>query len=131
MKYACLIYLDEEKLDGLSDADWKSLGDRTRDFEDGLRRDGYLVASETLSSVRTATTLRVRSGRLSTADGPVAGSGEQLGGFLVIEARDLNEALRLAAKIPAGRLGGIEVRPVRDLHGGGNREDLQMRTGST
>lgn len=129
MKYACLIYLDETKLDALSNAEEEELSKESGRYENELRRDGYLVASETLSSVRTATTLRYRGGRLSTADGPVAGGGEQLGGMMVIEARDLNEAIRLAAKIPAARLGGVEVRPVRDLHG--PVEDLLKRTGST
>lgn len=115
MKYGCLIYVDEARLDALTDEEWASLRTASREFEEELRRGGNLVACETLGPARTATTVRLRGGRLVTADGSVAGGGEQLGGLLILEARDLNEALRLASGAPTGRFGGVEVRPVLSL----------------
>src|ERR671915_201397 len=82
---------------------------------DGLRRSGQLLAAEALEPVRTATTVRVRHGKVSVTDGPFAETKEQLAGFYLIEARDLNDAIQVAAKIPPAREGSIEVRPVREL----------------
>jgi hypothetical protein len=108
MKYLCLVYSEEEKLDAISDSECLA-------FSDELRRGGYRVAAEALQPIQTATTVRVRNGRLSLTDGPFAETKEQLAGFYLIEARDLNEAIQLAAKIPPARVGCIEVRPVREL----------------
>src|SRR6185369_12793953 len=80
-----------------------------------LRESGHCIASEALQPVSTATTVRVRGGRVSVSDGPFAETKEQLAGFYLIEARDLNEAIQQAAKIPPARVGSIEVRPVREL----------------
>lgn len=113
MRYACLVYVDGEKLSDLTDLERTRLRRAASDCEQELRRDGHLVAVEPLSSTAAATTLRVREGRQITRDGPAAELAEPLDAVLVLEARDLNEAIRLAAKHPAARLGGIEIRPVR------------------
>ena len=108
MKYLCLVYLDEKKLVEVADSECKAYGDE-------LRRNGRIIAAEALQSVDSATTLRVRNGKLSVTDGPFAETKEQLAGFYMIDAKDLNEAMQLAAKIPPARVGSIEVRPVREL----------------
>lgn len=117
MRYACLVYLDEAKLDALTDAERDRLRRDSVSCEDDLRRSGHLLAAESLRSVRAATTLRVRDGRPLMLDGPAARTGEQLARVLVVEARDLNEALRLAAKHPSSSLGSVEVRPIRSAPG--------------
>ena len=108
MKYLCLVYLEKDK--------WSAVPDREcADCGDGLRLRGVLLAAEPLHPVETATTVRVRNGRVSVVDGPFAETKEQLAGFYLVEARDLNEAIQLASKIPPAREGSIEVRPVREL----------------
>src|SRR4051812_39988663 len=106
MKYLCLVYLDEKRLDELPDEDCV-------EFDNGIRKTGRCLASEALQSVQTATTVRLRNGKLSVTDGPFAETKEQLAGFYMIEARDLNDAIQVAAKIPPARVGCIEVRPIR------------------
>jgi hypothetical protein len=86
-------------------------------YNDELRQKGQLIAVQRLQSVDTATTVRVRNGKLSTTDGPFAETKEQLGGFFLIEARDLNEALQIASRLPGARLGCIEVRPISEMRG--------------
>src|SRR6266487_5204648 len=108
MKYLCLVYLDEKKLSEVPDSECKACGD-------GLRKSGHHIAAEALQSVETATTVRVRNGKMSVTDGPFAETKEQLAGFYLIEARDLNDAIQAASKIPPAREGSIEVRPVREL----------------
>ena len=108
MKYLCLVYLEEAKLHAVPDRECLACGD-------GLRSSGLLVAAEALQPVETATTVRVRNGKLSITDGPFAETKEQLAGFYLIEARDLNDAIHVAARIPPAREGSIEVRPVREL----------------
>jgi hypothetical protein len=83
---------------------------------EGMRDSGYLIAAEALQPVETATTVRVRGGRVAVTDGPFAETKEQLAGFYLIEARDLNDAIQVAAKIPPAREGSVEVRPVRELN---------------
>jgi hypothetical protein len=112
MKYVCLIYDEQKKLADLSKADAERLTGEYFAFTQGIRASGHHLAGEGLQPVETATTVRVRNGRLSTTDGPFAETKEQLGGFYLIEARDLNEALQIAAKIPSARTGSVEVRPV-------------------
>ncbi len=114
MRYLCLMYYDERTHAALSREEAEALQREARDYVEELRRGGHYLASDALQSVRTATTLRVANGRLTTIDGPFAETKEQLGGFILIEARDLNEAIRLAAKMPPGRLGCVEVRPVKE-----------------
>lgn len=113
MKYLCLVYGDEEKLHSLPDS---PKDDECMAYADSLHHSGHLVAGEALESVQTATTVRLRGGKLSVTDGPFAETKEQLAGFYMIEARDLNEAIQIAAKIPPARVGSIEVRPVRRLN---------------
>ena len=112
MRYLCLVYYDEKKLDALSKREYDLLVDEVVSYREALRNSGHYIASDALEPVDTAVTLRVRNGQLSTIDGPFAETKEQLGGFLLIEARDLNEAIRVAAKLPPMRLGCVEVRPV-------------------
>ena len=81
----------------------------------GFRESGLLVAAEALQPVDTASTVRVRNGRVMVTDGPFAETKEQLAGFYLIDARDLNEAIQVASKIPPAREGSVEVRPVREL----------------
>jgi len=114
MKYLCLAYEEERTLDALSRADWDRLRQETLDYVDELRRNGHLLVTHALQSVRTATTVRVRHARLSTTDGPFAETKETLGGFFLIEARDLNEAIQIASRWPSARLGSIEVRPIEE-----------------
>jgi hypothetical protein len=109
MKYLCLVYLEEQKLHAVADRECAACGD-------SLRSRGLLVAAEALQPTATATTVRVRNGQLSITDGPFAETKEQLAGFYLIEARDLNDAIRAAAKIPPAREGSVEVRPVRQLN---------------
>lgn len=108
MKYLCLVYLDEQRLNELPDEDCV-------DYDAELRGSGHCLASEALQSVTTATTVRVREGEVSITDGPFAETREQLTGFYMIEAADLDEAIAIAAKIPPARVGSIEVRPVRPI----------------
>jgi hypothetical protein len=108
MKYLCLVYLEKDKLRAVPDRECQACGD-------GLRETGLLVAAEALQPVDTATTVRIRNGRMSVTDGPFAETKEQLAGFYLIEAADLNDAIQVAAKIPPAREGSIEVRPIRQL----------------
>ena len=108
MKYLCLVYLDEERLKQVEDRECQACGD-------AFRQSGVLLAAEALEKVATAATVRVRNGRMTVVDGPFAETKEQLAGFYLLDARDLNEAIQMAAKIPPVREGSIEVRPVREL----------------
>jgi hypothetical protein len=108
MKYLCLVYMEQEKLHAVPDRECAACGDT-------FRTSGLLVAAEALQPVETATTVRVRNGKVSITDGPFAETKEQLAGFYLIEARDLNDAIQAASKIPPAREGSIEVRPVREL----------------
>jgi hypothetical protein len=114
MKYLCLAYEEEKTLGALSRSEWDALRSETLAYVDALRKSGHLLVTHALQSVQTATTLRVRHGRLSMTDGPFAETKETLGGFFLIEARDLNEAIQLASKWPSARLGSIEVRPIEE-----------------
>ena len=109
MKYLCLVYMAEETLAAVPDSECLAYGE-------SLRESGRYVAAEALQRVATATTVRVRNGKVSLTDGPFAETKEQLAGFYLIEATDLNEAVQLASQIPPARLGSIEVRPVRELN---------------
>lgn len=112
MKYLCLIYEDERNRDDLSDGDVDARVKEMVAFTNELRKSGRYVACERLQSARAATTVRNRDGKISVMDGPFAETKEQLGGFYLIEARDLNEAIRVASQLPAARWGSIEIRPI-------------------
>ena len=115
MKYLCLIYDDEKKIGTMSQADSDKFMGEYFAFTDDIRKSGHMVHGEALQPVQTATTLRLRNGKVSTTDGPFAETKEQLGGFYLIEAKDLNEAIQVATRIPSIRTGTIEVRPVVDF----------------
>ena len=108
MKYVCLVYGTEEKMAQIQDAE-------CMDFGEELEARGQRLGGQALQPIHTATTVRVRDGEISVTDGPFAETKEQLAGFYLIEARDLNEAIRIASKIPPARIGSIEIRPVREL----------------
>jgi hypothetical protein len=116
MKYLCLIYDEEKKLSAMSKSESEALMREYFTFSEGIRKSGHYLAGEALQSVQSATTVRIRNGKLSTTDGPFAETKEQLGGFYLINAKDLNEAIQVASKIPSAHLGSIEVRPVRTFN---------------
>jgi hypothetical protein len=108
MKYLCLVYLERSTWNAIADRECANCGD-------SLHESGKLLAAEPLFTVETATTVRVRHGRTVVTDGPFAETKEQLAGFYLIDADDLNEAIQIASRIPPAREGSIEVRPVREL----------------
>lgn len=114
MKYICLAYEEESKPNALTKSEWDSLRKETLAYVDELRHRGTLISTEPLQSVHNATTVRVRNGKLSVIDGPFAETKETLGGFFLIDASDLNEAIHIAAKCPSARVGSIEVRPIEE-----------------
>lgn len=115
MKYVCLVYLVEKDMSAMTKREVDICTEESLAYDEALRKTGHLVVAHALQPVEAATTVRVRSGKLSTTDGPFAETKEQLGGFILIEARDLNDAIQVAAKIPLARRGSIEVRPIKEL----------------
>lgn len=115
MKYICLVYYDEQIMKNMSQEEWDSLNRECMACVAGLTDSGHFVDGAPLETTDSATTLRMRDGKAITTDGPFAETKEQLAGFYMLEARDMNEALRLAQKIPPARYGSVEVRPVREL----------------
>ena len=115
MKYLCLVYVEEKTLNALSRDERVALSDQSISYCDELQKNGQLLGASPLHPVETATTVRVRGGQVSMTDGPFAETKEQLAGFYLVEARDLNDAIQIASKIPPAREGSIEVRPVRQL----------------
>jgi hypothetical protein len=115
MKYLCLIYDEEAKIAGMSKEDGDQFMGEYFAFTEDVKKSGHYVAGEALHPVSSATTVRIRQGKTTTTDGPFAETKEQLGGFYLIEAKDLNEALQIAARIPSARIGSVEVRPVVDF----------------
>jgi hypothetical protein len=116
MRYLCLIYDDEKKVATMPESESNAFMGEYFAFTDGIRQSGHYLAGEALQPVETATTVRVRNGKVGTTDGPFAETKEQLGGFYMIEARDLNDAIQVAAKIPSARIGSVEVRPIVEFH---------------
>lgn len=112
MKYLCLVYSDETTLHSLPDSPEDS---ECLAYAERVHASGRMLAAEALHPVRSATTVRVRSGKTTLTDGPFAETKEQLAGFYLVDADDLDDALRIAAGIPAARVGSVEVRPVREL----------------
>lgn len=108
MKYLCLVYMKESTIEEIDDGECMS-------YSESLHEQGKSIAAEALESVVTATTVRVRDGKVSITDGPFAETKEQLAGFYLVDAVDLDEAIRIASGIPPARVGSIEVRPVRTL----------------
>ena len=112
MKYLCLIYDEEQKLGQMSKSDADAFMGEYFAFTEDIRKSGHYLAGEALKPVQTATSVRLRNGKMSTTDGPFAETKEQLGGFYMVEAKDLNEAIQIAARIPSAKTGTVEVRPV-------------------
>ena len=108
MKYLCLVYGEEQAISKMPDAHCVA-------FDEEVRKSGHCIASEALQPVSTATTVRVRNGKVSVTDGPFAETKEFLAGFYMIEARDLNEAIQIASRIPPAAVGSIEIRPIRPI----------------
>jgi hypothetical protein len=115
MKFLFMIYHDEKVLDALPEGEMQALVDAALDYDEEIRRSGHYIVSNALERARTARVLRVRGGKVSTTDGPFVETKEQLGGFFLIEAKDMDEACAVAARFPPARLGTIEVRPVQEL----------------
>ena len=108
MKYLCLVYGEEARMQEVDDLHCLA-------FDQSVRDCGQCLASEALQPVATATTVRVRNGKTTVTDGPFAETKECLAGFYLIEARDLNEAIQIASRIPPAQIGSIEVRPIRPI----------------
>jgi hypothetical protein len=111
MKYLCLVYFDPQVFQDLPASERATLDRDSLSYDEELTKRGHFIAAAALQPVSTATTIRKRAGKISMTDGPFAETREVLGGFIFIEARDLNEALRIAGDIPMARYGSIEVRP--------------------
>ena len=115
MKYLCMVVVDEKKLLAMSPGESQALDDESLEYDGTLREGGHLVAAQALGYSSTAKTVRIRNGKTMITDGPFAETREVLGGFILIEAKDLDEAVQLASRIPAIQLGCVEVRPVKEL----------------
>lgn len=115
MKYICLGYADEKQWETMSETERNALIDECFAYDDVLRRNGHFVDGEALQSARNAMTLRWRNGKVLVTDGPYAETKEQLGGILVLEARNLDHAIQLMSKHPGVKIGPFEIRPVEDL----------------
>lgn len=115
MKYLCLIHFDEKKLEAMSETELAALDNESLGYDELLRKNGHFIAAQALQPAAASTTIRVRSGKISVTDGPFAETNEQLGGFILIEAKDLNEAIQLASKIPVAKFGNVEIRPIKEL----------------
>ena len=115
MKFMFMIYHDENVLDSLPEGELQTLIDSALDYDETIRESGHYIVSNALQRARTARTIRVHSGKVSVTDGPFAETKEQLGGFFLIEAKDIDEACEMASRFPPARIGIIEVRPVQEL----------------
>ena len=115
MKYLCLIYDEEKNRGAMSKSDADTMMSEYGAFTEGIKKSGHYLGGNALQPVQTATTVRTRNGKMSTTDGPFAETREQLGGYYLINARDLNEAIQVASKIPSVRQGSIEVRPIMEF----------------
>ena len=114
MKYLGIAYEEEQKFNELSEAEWQALRQETLSYVETLRKDGRLIATQALQSATTASTVRIRDGRLSVTDGPFAETKDHLDGFYVINAKDLDDALGWASKVSTLVQTAIEVRPFVD-----------------
>lgn len=115
MKYLCLVYCEGKEFDAMSPSELEALNKESMAYNQDLQRRGHFLAAEALQSVESAVTVRMRRGKVSTTDGPFAETKEQLCGFILIQAQDLNEAIQVASNIPLAKLGSIEVRPILHL----------------
>jgi hypothetical protein len=115
MRYLCLVYSVEDPANALTDDEQQALVDEHLAYDEQLRKSGHWITAQALQPAEFAVIVRMRGGRVATTDGPFAETKEHVAGFVLIEARDLNEAIQVASKIPSARYGFIEVRPVREL----------------
>jgi len=115
MKYICLGYIEETKWDSMSESGRNAMMDECFAYDDVLRKNGHFAGGEALQSARNAATLRWKDSKVAITDGPYAETKEQLGGILVLEARDLNHAIQLMSKHPGVKAGPFEIRAVEDL----------------
>jgi hypothetical protein len=130
MKYLCMVYVNEKNLNALSKSESAELEAKSMACDDVLRKSGRLIAAQALQSVESATILRIQNGKVALTDGPFAETNEQLGGFILIEARDLNGAIQLASKIPAAFF-GMHRSPVKELRVAAQMERLCGPSNST
>ncbi len=114
MQYLCLIYKDEKEWDKLPPSETTKIMGEFSAFTDAIKNSGHYIGASALAPTHAATTVRVRQGKVGTTDGPFAETKEQLGGYFLLKARDLNEAIQLASRIPAARVGSVEVRPLME-----------------
>src|SRR5580692_11023257 len=112
MQYLLMIYRSEAELFKMNDADRQKMSGEYGTFTQSIIQSGHFKAGDGLQPATTATTVRVRDGKVLTTDGPFAETREQLGGYYLVEAKDLDTALGIAARIPGAKAGSIEVRPV-------------------
>ena len=115
MQYLCLIYTDESADARMTREEGQAIMGEYFAFTEGIKKSGHYVGGNPLQPTKTASTVRVRQGKVSTTDGPFAETKEQLGGYYLIEAKDLNDAISIASKIPAARSGSVEVRPIMKM----------------
>jgi len=116
MRYLCLIYDEEKKVAAMSKGEQDAFMGEYFAFTEDVKKSGHYIGGEALQPVGTATTVRVRSGKMSTTDGPFAETKEQLGGYYLINAKDLNDALQVASRIPSAKTGTVEVRPIQEFN---------------
>ena len=117
MKYLLLIYENESVAAGMAEADQGKIWNEYMTYTEDIKKKGQHIAGEALQPIATATTVRVKDGKTVSTDGPFAETREQLGGYYLIDASDLDEAIDIAARIPGGRWGTIEIRPVMEIPG--------------
>src|SRR5262249_29468100 len=129
MKYICLGYIEPNKFENLSETERNAMVDACFTYDDELRANGHFAGGEALQPPQCAATLRWKDGRVSTTDGPYAETKEQIGGILILEARDLNHAIQLMSKHPGVKAGPFEIRPAADLTGM-VRESAERRAGA-
>jgi hypothetical protein len=115
MQYLCLIYENEQEWQKLPKSEAEIIMGEFFAYTESIKRSGHYVGGNALQSTHTATTVRVRNGKLATTDGPFTETKEQLGGYYLVQAKDLNEAIQLASRIPGARLGAVEVRPIMEF----------------
>jgi hypothetical protein len=115
MKYMCLGYMEEQKWDDMPENERNAWMEECCAYDAVLRKNGHFIGGEALESVRLSTTLKYRDGKVSITDGPYAETKEQLGGVLILEAADLNEAIQLISKHPGLRAGSFEIRPIANI----------------
>jgi hypothetical protein len=124
MKFMFTIYHDEKVLDAMPEKEMQALVDSAIEYAEEIRRSGHYIVSDALQRVQTARIVRVRDGKVSTSAGPFAETKEQLGGFFLIEAKDMDEACAVAARFPPARVAVIEIRPVQELTHSRDRRGL-------